>query len=65
MGNVFLSVWIEARSRVRSRRSDEAGAVASEYALLLFLIAVALIVAIGGLRDGIIAAFDAATAVLP
>ena len=65
MSNVFMSLWTEVQSMATRRRTDETGAVASEYALLLFLIAVALIVAITGLRDGIIAAFDAATAVLP
>ena len=64
--NTFLTnLWVQVLSLVASRRSEERGAVSSEYAILLFLIAVALITAITTLRNNIIDAFNAAAAVLP
>lgn len=52
-------------SLVHERAGEERGAVAAEYAVLLALIAVALVVIIGGLTGGIINAFQAAIDVLP
>ncbi len=52
-------------SIVHERSTEERGAVAAEYAVLLALIAVALVVIIGGLTGGIVNAFQAAIDVLP
>ena len=64
MENMVLRLWVQAQSLIVTRRSDERGAVAGEYALLLFMIAVALIGAITAFRNQIAAAFAAATAAL-
>jgi len=58
-------MMIKILSAIAERADEERGAVAGEYAVLLTLIAVALIVAIGLFTDAIIRAFDAAIAVLP
>ena len=56
-------MMIKILSAIVERADEERGAVAGEYAVLLTLIAVALIVAIGLFTDAIIRAFDAAIAV--
>jgi Flp pilus assembly pilin Flp len=50
---------------IRQFVKEEEGLAAAEYAILLTLVAVALIVSVGAFRDGIIRAFQAATAVMP
>ncbi len=57
---MLLKLWVSLQSRVSSDR----GAVASEYAILLSLIAVALVTAIGVLRGEIDAAIRAAAAAI-
>jgi Flp pilus assembly pilin Flp len=50
---------------IRQFVKEEEGLAAAEYAILLTLIAVALIVSVTAFRDGIVRAFQGATAVLP
>ncbi len=56
---------IKILSTLMEKTSGERGAVAGEYAVLLALIAVALVVTLGLFTSAIIRAFDAAIAVLP
>ena len=58
-------MFIRLISILTAKAQAERGAVAGEYAVLLALIAVALVVAIGFFTDAIMRAFDAAIAVLP
>ena len=52
---VFLQAFLQ------SRVSDEKGSVAAEYGLLIFLIALAIIVAVTALGTRLDALFDAVT----
>lgn len=54
-------IFLKLLSIVHERSNEERGAVATEYAVLLALIAVAMVVAITALGDQIIVAIDAAT----
>ena len=56
---------IRLLSALHDRAQEDRGAVAGEYAVLLALIAVALVLTLGLFTDAIIRAFDAAIAVLP
>jgi pilus assembly protein Flp/PilA len=43
---------------------DEEGPTAVEYALMLFLVTVAIVAAVGGLKTQVIAAFDSASSAI-
>ena len=58
---MFLTVL----AKIMEKTNEDRGAVAGEYAVLLALIAVALIITIGLFTEAIIRAFEAAIAVLP
>ena len=55
---------IKLISMLQAKAAEDRGAVASEYAVLLALIAVALVTAIGTLTGAIASAFATATAVI-
>lgn len=57
-----LESWLE--KAVESLRGEK-GATAVEYALIIGLIAVGIIAAVTGLRDKLIATFNAVVAALP
>ena len=52
-------------SLIAERSNEDRGAVAAEYAVLLALIAAVVAAAVLALQGGIVAAFNAARAVLP
>ncbi len=52
---MVLRMWVALQARIQT---SERGAVASEYAILLALIAVVLVTAITGLRNAIAGAID-------
>ncbi len=58
---MIVNLYFAASERLRSDR----GAVAGEYAVILGLITVALIVTLGLFTDALIRAFEAAIGVLP
>ncbi len=58
---MFLTVL----AKIMEKTNEDRGAVAGEYAVLLALIAVALVITIGLFTEAIIRAFEAAIAVLP
>jgi pilus assembly protein Flp/PilA len=59
---VRTKVWLsEVPHRLRDRFTDETGAVATEYGLLLVLIAIAIILAAAALGAAISGVFDKGT----
>jgi pilus assembly protein Flp/PilA len=65
---MFLEVYAKAKTLfwgLRDAVIREDGAVATEYGLLLFLIAVAIVVAVGALGTSLVAVFQSANASLP
>jgi Flp pilus assembly pilin Flp len=62
---VRTKVWLsEAPHRLRDRFTDETGAVATEYGLLLVLIAIAIILAAAALGAAIAGVFSKGTSSL-
>jgi Flp pilus assembly pilin Flp len=65
---MFLEVYAKGKTLLwglRDKVVREDGAVATEYGLLLFLIAVAIVVAVGALGASLVAVFQSADASLP
>ncbi len=65
---MLLSLYARGKTflwGVRDRVTGEDGAVATEYGLLLFLIAVAIVLAVGALGASLVTVFDRANDSLP
>ena len=58
--NNLVSLVSFVRALIESRRDDEKGAVATEYALLLFLVALAIVLTVTALGGQLNAVFQAA-----